>query len=307
MVDPDTFLTALYVTVDECMQDVRLPPQPGPAARLSPSEVVTLALFGQWRQFGTERGFYRWAVAHLRGAFPTLPARSQYNRLLRRYHDAIVAVGQRLAAWLDAPCCAYEALDTTGVAVRNAKRRGSGWLAGQASIGWCNRIGWYEGLHLLSAVTPHGAITGFGVAGAQRKDQPLATTFFAARRYPQSGLCSVGQPAAGYYVVDTGFEGTELHADWKHAYGAEVVCMPNRSRAHGWSRALRRWQAGLRQIIETVHDRLLLTFGLEHERPHDLAGFRARLAAKVGLHNFCLWFNVQLGRPPLAFADLIDW
>jgi hypothetical protein len=59
--------------------------------------------------------------------------------------------------------------------------------------------------------------------------------------------------------------------------------------------------------VETVHDRLLATFGLEHEWPHDLAGLRARLAAKVGLHNFCLWLNVQLGRPPLAFADLIDW
>jgi len=25
------------------------------------------------------------------------------------------------------------------------------------------------------------------------------------------------------------------------------------------------------------------------------------------LHNFCLWLNLQLGRDPLAFADLLDW
>jgi len=31
------------------------------------------------------------------------------------------------------------------------------------------------------------------------------------------------------------------------------------------------------------------------------------LAAKVALHNFCIWLNRQLGRPDLAFADLIDW
>jgi hypothetical protein len=59
--------------------------------------------------------------------------------------------------------------------------------------------------------------------------------------------------------------------------------------------------------VETVHDRLLATCGLEHERPHALAGFWTRLAAKVALHNFYLWLNVQLGRPPLAFADLIEW
>jgi hypothetical protein len=30
------------------------------------------------------------------------------------------------------------------------------------------------------------------------------------------------------------------------------------------------------------------------------------LAAKMALHNFCLWLNGQLGRPDLAF-DLTDW
>jgi hypothetical protein len=38
-----------------------------------------------------------------------------------------------------------------------------------------------------------------------------------------------------------------------------------------------------------------------------LKGFQARLAAKVALHNFCIWLNEQLGRPRLAFAELIAW
>jgi hypothetical protein len=25
------------------------------------------------------------------------------------------------------------------------------------------------------------------------------------------------------------------------------------------------------------------------------------------LHNFCIWLNDQLGRPRLAFADLLGW
>ncbi len=33
-----------------------------------------------------------------------------------------------------------------------------------------------------------------------------------------------------------------------------------------------------------------------------LSGFQARLAAKVGVHNFCIWFNLHLGRAPLATA-----
>ena len=94
MVDPDTVLTALYVTVAEYLQDGPVAVRRGPAARLTPSAGVTLALFGQWQQCATAQAFSRDAVQHLRGACPTLPARSQDNRLLRRGHDVIVAVGQ---------------------------------------------------------------------------------------------------------------------------------------------------------------------------------------------------------------------
>jgi hypothetical protein len=309
MVDPDTFLTALYVSVDDLMSELPLAAQPGPAPALSVSEVVTLALFGQWRHFGGERAFYRYARRHLQGAFPRLPHRSQYNRLLRRWQDAVVAVGQRLAARLDARTCAYEALDSLGVATRNVKRRGSGWLDGQAAKGWCTRLGFFHGLTLLTAVTPLGAITGYGLSVTTTSDQARADTFLAGRHTPQPALPEVGTSASHVYVADTGFEGQAWWQQWAQGYGAQVIAPPkaHETRTRRWPKALRRAHAGLRQIIETVNDRLLETFGLEHERPHTLGGLRARLAAKVGLHNFCLWFNLQVGRPPLAVADLIDW
>jgi hypothetical protein len=109
-------------------------------------------------------------------------------------------------------------------------------------------------------------------------------------------------------VAATGCAGQAWWQRWRHAYGAQVIAPPKVSEVRRrWPGALRRAYAGRRQIIETVNDCLLAPFGLEHERPHTLAGLRARLAAKVGLHNFCLWLNLQLGRPPMAFADLVDW
>jgi hypothetical protein len=65
--------------------------------------------------------------------------------------------------------------------------------------------------------------------------------------------------------------------------------------------------AGLRQIVETVSEKLHHTFRLDRERPHQLAGFQTRLAAQAALHHFSIWLNGQLGRQPLAFADLLDW
>jgi hypothetical protein len=57
------------------------------------------------------------------------------------------------------------------------------------------------------------------------------------------------------------------------------------------SKQWRQWLAGLRQGIEGVFDKLLNTFRLAKERPHALTGFQARLAAKISLHNFCIWLT----------------
>src|SRR5579864_7045315 len=91
--DQDTFLTTLYVMIDEFCQSAGFAEKhrPGPAASLSCSEVVTLAVFGQWARFASERAFSLYAASHLRAAFPTLPQREQFNRLQRGYRAAIVA------------------------------------------------------------------------------------------------------------------------------------------------------------------------------------------------------------------------
>jgi hypothetical protein len=308
MVDVDTFLTTLYVMVDDfCKFSLPPAPHPGPQAALSRSEVVTLALFAQWQGFGSERGFYRYAQRHLRPAFPALPTREQYNRQVRRQYAALVAFFLHLVQLLGAQRCAYEALDSSGVPTRDAKRRGAGWLPGLADIGWSNRLGWYEGVPLLLAVNPTGVITGFGFGAASSKDQPLAETFFALRRQPHPGVASVGAAAQSPYVVDKGFEGQANHTAWWMTYGAQLICPPRRTSKRPWPKALRRWLAGVRQIVETVYDKLHHTFRLDRERPHDLSGLQARLAAKMALHNFCIWLNAQLGRPRLAFADLVAW
>jgi hypothetical protein len=231
-----------------------------------------------------------------------VPCRSKNDEM-----PMITACFLHLVQLLAAQQCPYEALDSSGIPTRDAKRRGAGWLPGLADIGWSNRLGWYEGFHLLLAVNPLGVSTGFGFGPASTKDQPLAETFFALRRYPHPGLASVGTPACGPYVVNKGFEGRANQETWWKAYGAQVICPPKRNSQSPWPKRLRRWLAGVRQIVETVYEKLVHSFRLDRERPHDLSGFQARLAAKIALHNFCMWLNAQLGRPQLAFTDLVDW
>src|SRR2546422_9179543 len=95
---------------DFCKTSLPLETHPGPHAALSRSEVVTLAIFGQWQGFGSERGFYRYAQRHLRAAFPSLPTREQFNRQVRQQHTALVAVFLHLVRASGAPRRGFEGL-----------------------------------------------------------------------------------------------------------------------------------------------------------------------------------------------------
>jgi hypothetical protein len=309
MLDVDTFLTTLYVMVDDFCKE-HLPPEPvktGPNPSLTRSEVVTLSIFAQFWKFKGERDFYRYAERHLRGAFRNLPHRSQFNRLVRSHWQVTVASCKHLVDLSNASTTSFEILDTAGVPVRNVKRRGSGWLAGFADIGWSTRLGWFNGFRVILAVNPIGFITGFAFGAASAKDQPLADSFLSLRRFPNPAVPSVGKPALGPYVLDTGFVGAKNHHRWLVHYGAEVVCKPRNDGLNAWPKSLRRWFAGIRQIVETVYDKLVNWFRLGQDRPHEMSGFHAGLAAKIALHNFCIWLNLQLGRSPLEFADLVAW
>jgi hypothetical protein len=308
MVDLDTFLTELYVMVDDyCKGQPAEACGSGRTPALSRSETITLGLLSRWAHFPTDRAFQRFAAQYLRAAFPTLPDRSQLNRLLRAQHALIAAFAVDLASRLGAVNAAYEAVDGTGVKVRSAKRRGWGWLDGVVNLGWSNNLGWYEGFNVLLAVTPQGVITGFGFGAASTNERHLASTLLAARHTPTARLPGAGRPASGPYILDKGFSGARPHQQWSTTFQAVTLAPPEKNHPHPWPRAWRRLHAGLRQIVETVNDKLHHIFRLDTERPHCLTGFQARLAASVALHNVCIWLNRQYGRKDLEFADLLTW
>ena len=308
MIDRNTFLTTLYVMADDfCKEHVRIDPHPGPRASLEAGEVVTLALVEQFWWFRSERDFYRHATRNLKREFPNLPARPQYNRQVRRHWETIVAFWQYLVDEMQAQKVIFEVLDTVPIPVRNIKRRRRGWLAGLANIGWSTRIGWYNGFHGLISVNPIGVITGFGFSSASEKDQPMADTFLGLRRFPNPDLPTVGRFTYAYYLADNGFEGAANAQHWNLDYGAMLTAAPARLKQDIWPPLWRNWLKSLRQIVETVYDKLENWFGLGKDRNHELSGFHFRFAAKVALHNFLIYLNLQSGRPPLAFADLVDW
>lgn len=309
MADFETFVIAVYLTVDEWEQ-AELPPEPPPRGRppgLCRTEVLTLALIGQLDRFPSERAFARFAQTHLRGLFPGLPERSQLNRLIRQRRDELVRFGRWCARQLGAVRTCYEVIDTTAWPLRNAKRRGEGTMPEVVAIGWSLRLGWFEGVRVLLAVTPEGVITGSGVASGNANDRAMAGTFFAQRAEPVQALPCVGRTASGVYLADTGFAGRAARARWVADADAHVYAPPQPGSGEAWPRPLRRWHTSARQIVETVFQRLLQGLRLERDRPRTLSGVLTRLAAKIGVHNALVRWNRQTGHHDLDFAEVIGW
>jgi len=75
---PPDFILALFYAVDQEMRDVPKHPE----AKLSPSEVVTLALLYAIKGGGT-RAFYRWLTRDSLALFPHVPERTRLARLFQ--------------------------------------------------------------------------------------------------------------------------------------------------------------------------------------------------------------------------------
>jgi hypothetical protein len=107
--DLDTLATALYVTIDDLLQQAPelAPWRPvmGIPPKLSDAELVTLAVMQALLGFSSEARWLRHASRHLRHLFPYLPGQSGYNKRLRRTTELLCqiirAVATDTALWTD--------------------------------------------------------------------------------------------------------------------------------------------------------------------------------------------------------------
>jgi hypothetical protein len=126
--DLETFLTTLYVMVDDLYQahvQPRLPTSGGPPPQLADSEVLWLGLASQWRggvPWQSERGCLRYLHKQGRALFPGLTSQSAFNRRVRRLWGAFLMMGAATATQLTGPE-EYEILEGVPVPVRGEPAR----------------------------------------------------------------------------------------------------------------------------------------------------------------------------------------
>ena len=172
--DLETFLTALYVIVDDLYQSHIHPMMPasgGPPVAMSDSEVLCLALAAQWRSgvpWKSERGVLRYVHKHLRHLFPSLLSQSAFNRRLRRLWGAFIVLQDAVATTL-VTAQDHEVMDGFPIPVAHGARSfHPGWFADIARIGKGGNDRYFYGVRMMLVISCRGVATGWAVASVTR-------------------------------------------------------------------------------------------------------------------------------------------
>jgi hypothetical protein len=336
--DLETFLTILYVFVDDWYKQHVLPHKPrrgGPPPKMSDSEVLTVALAGQWRTgvpWRSERGLVRTIQAHWLPLFPTMLKRSAFNERVRRLWGAFILLQQAVADRLTSPEDVFECVDTLPVpafSTAQGQRDASHWLwESTVGVGGTHG-GYYVGDQVLVAHNRNGAITGWLLGSAAIDDRWMLEGLLSARTgapqligpepHPATPRVqwidppighigpyqAVGRWSARPILADKGFNGWRWCEHWQQMFATDVITAPPQSSKHPWPKTLRRWLASHRQIAETVYSHLVIVFGIKQLGAHSRWGQYTRVAAKMAAFNIGMFINHWLGRPLLALPTLL--
>jgi IS5 family transposase len=286
--DFDDFCTWMYVIIDDLWQQVApLFARPGPQARCSDSELLTLAIVGECRGWDQETNLIsEWhAYRHL---FPHLPERSRFNRRRRQLALGFNLVRQLALRLLDVAQnrqCVLDSLPVPVVEFHLVPTASSEWAAHGAAFGKVSTkkqtIYGYK-LHLL--VTLGGVILDFVLAPANAHDSVVGFELLENH----TDLTVIGDKA---YIHAT------RTAELRQQQRVDVLTLPRANQKRQVSAAYRRLLNQARQIIETVNGQLAAQFHVETNHAHSVQGLCARLYTKLAAHTLCIYLNRLLGNP----------
>jgi DDE family transposase len=300
MLDKATVLTTIFSIVDDVMkgsaviQDALQ--RPGPAPRLTDSELVTIAIYQELIGEPREDHFFRLHQSSLQTFFPGLNERSRYNRRKRDLWAVILAVRVSLQIVLDArqfeETAVVDSAPVPCVGYKRAKHAGD--FVGTADYGVCSSKAMkYFGCKFHSVVSLTGIIMGFLLTPASRYDnQPVVELLDSFSHHLKRLLGDGAYNDAALQSYLAQYRSLELLAPSK------VTQPPKRSQPA--QRQLNR----LRLICETVNAQLQEQLHLSKHYAKSSWGLITRIAAKVTAHSVGMMLNTPLGRPVLQLADL---
>lgn len=339
--DTDTLLTAVYCILDDLYRlhaAPHKPVRPGAAPCMSDSEVLTLAVLAQWHPLRQETRVLRYARRHWRAYFPRLLHQSAFNRRARDLWGVFAALAPHVAARLHTALgpASYAAVDALPVPLmRRCRGDRHRLFADEAAVGHGGSDGdWYYGVHLLTCVSDHGAITGWVTAPANTDERWAAESLLrwqhlpaacaptvdelrpvlgashragGGRRGPTGPIApalAAGHAAAPVWVADRGYRGEAWRQHWQERWGVSVLTRADyRTLPPADRDAWGAWLSGTRQVVERVHAALTTVYHAPFPQARSWWGLLTRMGAKVLAHNLSLLLAHQHHLPLFTRLD----
>jgi hypothetical protein len=286
--DFDDFVTWMFILIDDIWQQIGpLYRRPGPQAECSDSQLITMAIVGECREWDKETNLIaEWH--NYRHLFPIQPERSRFNRRRRNLWGAINHIRQMTLAVLDLAQdkqCVIDSLPLPVVQFHLVPASTGDWEAYDATFGQCatkkQTIYGYR-LHLL--ITLGGTILDFELTSANADERDAARDLL----YDKRDLVVIG---------DKGFISAPLASELKERSNIRLLTLPRRNQKAQVPREVRRLINHVRQMIETVNGQLTEQFQIETNHAHSFWGLCARLYTKLTAHTLCIYLNRLLGNP----------
>jgi hypothetical protein len=284
--DLDTLVTALYVKIDDMLVKDR---RPGHPARLSQPELVCLAVTQALLGFHSEHRWIRFAICHLRGAFPYLPHQPGYNKRLRAALPLVKQVIRDLAAdsdfWFDDVWIADSTPVECGRSRPTVKRSD---MAGWANYGYCaSHSRWFWGLRLYLICTPAGMPILWALADPKIGEREVLAAMLDVE--PQLAAARPGLAL----ITDKGFAGRLTEADLARC----GITLLRPARKNEPARNGEPLLKTIRQLIESVNDTLKGQLDLEAHGGRTFEGVAIRVAQRILAMTAAIWHNNKTGAP----------
>ena len=300
--DLDTLATALYVTIDDLLQQAPhlapWRPRVGIAPKLSDAELVTLAVMQALLGFTSEARWLRHAGRHLRHLFPYLPGQSGSNKRLRRTVELIRHVIRALATdtalWSDDVWVVDSTPVECGRSRETAKRSE---LAGWAQYGYCaSHSRWFWGLRLHLVCTLHGLPVAVALTGAKADERQVLLELLTVE--PHLVAARPGQ----VLIADKNYDGHEFERLLSEL-GLRLLRPARKGEPQRPGAGLFK---PLRQVIESINQTFKGQLDLERHGGRTGVGVAIRVLQRILALTAAIWHNDKTGQATLRSLVAYD-